>query len=484
MNRKKYYIALVFLAFFGCTNKFNDLVSDPSAVNQASPGSFLNSILIDGVNAGLSRSHTINNELTQVTVSLAEVASARVHRYILPPSEAYLWNNYYLVLTDADNMYQKAEEYNDNNYKAIAMTLKAWLFQNLTDIYGDIPYKQALRGYSDYLLQPRFDTQQAIYQDLIKQLDEANALYDDKKALTLGADILYNADNAANATTIATNITKWKKFTNSLRLRVLMRVEGKYPQAPQLIQEMLADPVKYPLMTNLNDGASLKYTGTTPLINPFSTYRDNDFSGNRGMGEFFINKLNSWEDPRLGIWCSQVGGIYAGVPSGYSEIESEEVRGKPSSRLNIGLKNSSQLGSIMQYAEVEFLLAEAALRGYIADNPEDHYKKGVTASLSYWGATVPTDFFDRSGVKFDGSLEQIMTQKYFSLFFIDMQQWFEIRRTGYPVLPKGNGMENNKELPSRLKYPLSLQSLNLENYNAAVARMGGDEISTKVWWQQ
>lgn len=478
------FIIIAITILSGCTNKFDELIHDPSAVNQSSPGSFLNSIIIDGVNTGLSRCFTLNNELSQVTVSLSEVSSARVHRYIIAPSESYLWNNYYLILTDADNMYQKAVEYNDANYKAIAITLKVWLFQNLTDIYGDIPYTQALRGYSDYLLQPKFDSQQSIYIDLIKKLDEANALYDKTKALTYGTDILYNADHTTN---FANNITKWKKFTNSLRLRVLMRVEGKYSKAPQLIREMLANSTKYPLMTSLEDGATLKYTGVTPLLNPFSNYTANDFRGTKAMSQFFISKLNSWNDPRLKTWASTSttsGTSYVGIPAGYSELEADVVTGRASSRLNEALKNSSVLGSIMQYAEVEFLLAEAALRGYSSDSAEDHYKKGVTASLTYWGSIVPTDFFTRVGIQFDGTLDRIMTQKYFALFFTDMQQWIELRRTGYPVLPKGDGMENNKELPSRLKYPLSLQSLNLDNYNAAIAKMGGDEINVKVWWQQ
>ncbi|MFD2570866.1 SusD/RagB family nutrient-binding outer membrane lipoprotein [Spirosoma soli] len=462
------------LVAVSCTSSMEELLHDPEAVTTATSGSFLNTAVLSGVNIGLSRSHRLNNELMQVTVSLTD---GQFHRYVLIPSESdYLWNNYYLTLTNVQDMYERARQANNRNHMAAALTIRAWLYQNLTDAYGDIPYSQALKGYPDYVINPKFDSQEQIYTGLVSQLDSANALYDVTKTMAPGIDALYGADQSAAGT------LNWKRFTNSLRLRLLMRGEAKSPAFQQQIRDMLANPAKYPLMTAPEQSASLKFTAVNPLLNPFADDRDYDFNGANAMGEFFINMLNTWQDPRLAVWTTSVSGKYVGVPSGYSLGDAPKISAIASSRLNKTLKTSPLLGTIMQCAETEFLLAEAALKGYSADSPKDHYEKGIRASMTYWGATMPADFLTRKGVAYAGTLEQIMTQKYISLFFTEMQQWAEYRRTGLPVLPKGPGLENGGQMPTRLAYPLSVQSLNKQNYDEATTRIGGDNINTKVWW--
>lgn len=466
--------AACLLMAVSCTKPLDDLLHDPEAVTTATSGSFLNTAVLNGVNVGLSRSHRLNNELMQVTVSLTD---GQFHRYVLIPSESdYLWNNYYLTLTNVQDMYDRAKATNNRNHMAVAMTVRAWIYQNLTDTYGDIPYFQALKGYPAYQINPAFDPQARIYADLVARLDTANTLYDVTKLFSPGTDALFAADQSA------ANMSKWQRFTNSLRLRLLMRGEAKSPEFQQQIRAMLADPARYPLMTAVDHSAALKFTATTPLLNPFADDRDYDFNGANAFSEFFINTLNSWQDPRLSVWATNVGGKYVGVPSGYPLGDAPKVGAIASSRLNRNLKTSPLLGIIMQYAETEFLLAEAALKGYSADSPRDHYEKGIRASMAYWGAAMPADFLTRRGVAYAGTLEQIITQKYASLFFNEMQQWSEYRRTGYPVLPKGPGLENNGQIPARLSYPLSVQSLNRQNYTEAATRIGGDNINAKVWW--
>lgn len=471
-------IAALVLALSSCSNDFDSLMHDPEKVNEASPGSFLNSSLLRGVNAGVSRTHRLNNELTQVTVSLTE-GNTIFHRYVIFPSESdYLWSNYYLTLTNVEDMYHQARALNHRNYAAIALTLKVWLFQNLTDCYGDIPYSQALRGYPEYITSPAFDKQEDIYHDLAQKLDSANALYEIGQKLTYGTDELYDADGDAGG------ILKWKRFTNSLLLRVLMRMEKKSTVAQEKIRTMLADPTTYPLISTVAESAALKYTGVNPLVNPFATAREYDFNGTMAMSAFMDSTLAKYDDPRLAVWFTKIDGQFVGIPSGYPIEQSDEMNGIVSSRLNKALMKSPLLGTILQYAEVEFLLAEAALKGYTTDDPKAHYEKGIAGSMAYWGATVPEGFYTRPGVAYDGTLEQIITQKYVALFFNDMQQWAEYRRTGYPVLPKGEGLENNGVMPARLKYPLSVQSLNRERYAEVVERIGRDDINVDLWWAQ
>jgi hypothetical protein len=139
---------------------------------------------------------------------------------------------------------------------------------------------------------------------------------------------------------------------------------------------------------------------------------------------------------------------------------------------------------IMPYAEVEFIRAELELNSGTSANAKSAYERGVKAAIEQWGVVMPADYFTNTRAAYNNTLERIMLQKYYALFFVDFQQWFEKRRTGFPVLPVGPGMVNNKELPSRFEYPLPVRTNNPVNYAEAVSWMGGDEIFTKVWWQK
>ena len=122
--------------------------------------------------------------------------------------------------------------------------------------------------------------------------------------------------------------------------------------------------------------------------------------------------------------------------------------------------------------------------------PRPYYENGVKNALSMWGYTLPSNYLTASTAKWNiddndfQKIERIMLQKYYTLYFTDFQSWFEYRRTGFPVLPKGEGLQNGGLMPSRLKYPVNVQSLNAANYKDAVANMGGDDLNTKVWWNK
>ena len=147
----------------------------------------------------------------------------------------------------------------------------------------------------------------------------------------------------------------------------------------------------------------------------------------------------------------------------------------------------------MNYAELQFMLCEAAVKGWITGSAETYYKNGVLNSITLWMPTwaVPIDTYlaaadiawDPAGTQ-DEKMEQLHLQKYYALFLADMQQWFEYRRTGHPVLPIGPGVQNGGVMPSRMVYPVYVQSTNPTNYQLAVASQGPDVISTKVWWQK
>jgi hypothetical protein len=354
--------------------------------------------------------------------------------------------------------------------------LNAWLYSLLSDSFGDVPKSEAVQG-DQGVYQPVFDTQEEIYKTIIADLEKANTLYNTSKPMIFGTDILY-----------ANNVSNWRKFTNSLRLRLLLRVSKRTEiNAFVKMAEIIDNPLTNPVFTSNADAAILKITGVVPNVSPWG--RAIDFTTFRASGGFFIDNLNDFVDPRLARWNSQsrtsdgkTNTGYKGIPSGYSGPESQFTY-LPSNFL-VALATAPMTSVIMSYAEVELIKAELAQKGKITGSAATFYQNGVKASVEQWGAVLPANYFLNAKAAYNGTLERIMLQKYYALFFNDYQQWFEYRRTGFPVLPKGAGQLNNQIVPVRFRYPTTVVTNNNANYLKAVANMGGDDINTKVWWEK
>ncbi len=465
---------VLLLAFLSaCTTNLDDLRKDPEEISNPNASSFLNNSLYQAVTHINRQAHTVNTQLAQVAVMRELSGNNQIHRYQINSSTYNaLWTTPYRQLLNFKEMRRVAEERGDANYTAIALTLESWLISNITDAYGDVPYTDALKGMEGNTT-PKFDTQKQIYDSIFVNLERANTLYNLTTPLSAD-DILYNAN-------VVANVTKWKRFTNALALRLLMRVEGKGEAYRDKLRNLLANPTKYPLMRNNDDGATLFYTNVTPFVNAFYDVRDLSFNGNIKFSRSFIGLLASTNDPRLPLWSTTVGSGYVGMPVGY-ELTDPGYRTGSYSTYILDLKRSKYFGDIMQYSEQQFLLAEAVVKGYLSGNGKTYYDDAITSSLAYWGITDNTSFLNHVDVSYNGTLERIMEQKYVSLFGNGFQQWHEIRRTGYPVLVVGPNMYNNGKHPARLQYPSSALLYNKSNYDAVVSRIGGDNINIKVWW--
>jgi len=502
-----------------CDKNFQEVNTDPINILSTTPEKLLAPALVNTLTAGMTRNRNFNNELMQVTVSISD-GDGTVFRYEYRNTFSdYLWNAWYIQLTNFKDIYKLAGKpgMENKSYQGISLVCQSWVYSMLSDTYGDIPYFQSNQG-TNAVLEPAFDKQQDIYLDMFKKLEEANTLLTEGTAITTSSDPVFKGD-----------IAKWRKFCNSLYLRLLLRVSGKAAVSAQVIAKIKeivdTNPAKYPIMTNNAESATLKWTGLTgtdPFVNPYvNGVRVQDFRA-PAIGSFFIDHLANWGDPRIDISAGKgyaVNGInrfgisqgatggFKGVPSGYvvgAGVVKEAYfysYDQTSSGVAIGarsLQQSSQTGILMNFAEVQFILAEAALKGWINGPAEGFYNSGIANAINYWVPNFPTsttsptyieyitnaDIDWNNGLSADEKMEQIHLQKYYALFLVDMQQWFEYRRTGHPILPKGPGLRNGGIMPARMVYPVYVQSANPTSYQKAIAAQGEDVISTQVWWQK
>jgi hypothetical protein len=204
----------------------------------------------------------------------------------------------------------------------ISLICQSWIYSLLTDTYGDVPYFQSNEARDSGIYEPAFNSQKEIYLDIFKQLERADTLLRANTAITASSDPVYYG-----------NISRWRKFGNSLYLRLLLRVSGK-AEVSQFVQakirEIVENPLLYPIMVNNNESAVLRWTGAAPYTSPLLGVREQDFRA-PGIAEFFIDNLIIWNDPRIDLtygtgsptitnrWgIAPFQGSIAGVKSGYA----------------------------------------------------------------------------------------------------------------------------------------------------------------------
>lgn len=471
-----------------CTKNFEDLNTDPNRIEKVTPGSLVIPTVYGMGTYFTTRSYNFTWELMQVGMSNPSVA-AGAHRYDIQENAGYgTWNTCYNYLKNVKEMEDAAEVYGQPVYKAVAITLKAYIAGILTDCFGDIPFSEALKA-EEEVTQPRFDTQQEVYESLISQLEEANMLYQGEGDIA-ATDILYKDEKDINTK------EQWRKFNNSLLMRMILRLSKRAEfNSYSRLAAMIADPAKYPVFNSNAESALIKVKGEAPYN--YAWGRRQDYVNFTAMGEYFVDLLNSLEDPRRALFMTQATRVinkvvtpigFKGIPAGHSG-DASQFDFNPSTP-NGDLMYPDSPGTeifevLMSYAEVEFIKAEVAFKNGDEAAAKAAYEKGVRAAITQWkGGVVPANYFDNATANYNGTFEQIMNQKYLALFFCDYQQWFEYRRTGFPVLPKTPYMLHNGVMPTRFMYHNDVRRFNPENYKIAADRIGGDDVMTKVWWEK
>ncbi|MFW6157528.1 MAG: SusD/RagB family nutrient-binding outer membrane lipoprotein [Balneolaceae bacterium] len=467
---------VVLLLFATACEDFETVNSNPNEPEEVDPNLLFPSVIKKSVDNSVDNSMYVGNIVAQHT---SKVLFGSTDRYDWDSFTGY-WNGFYGALRDANDMYNVGVEQEHENYQGVALVMKTWMFSMLTDAYGDIPYTEALEAKSENENSPAYDEQADIYAGMLEDLETANELLD-PDGEPIENDILYDND-----------ILKWKKFANSLRLRLLMRISHKQDVSGDM-QQIVDNPDTHPVFETVNDNAALEYESSNPNQFPIHTYRVGTFQEFRAS-KTLVDTLNIFNDPRLPVFADPTDNSveegdpeYVGVPNGLEDDAAANYNGSPSDQSRMGSRYFDEpneaKGLIMSLAELKFILAEAAERGLIDGDTETYYEEGIEASFEQYDVEPDDGYFSQPDVAFDPNraLEQIGTQKWISLFFTGLEAWFDWRRTGYPELEPSVENRNSDQIPVRMRYPTEEQSLNSENYQEAVDRQGPDNINTEMW---
>jgi hypothetical protein len=389
-----------------------------------------------------------------------------------------IWSVCYTNASNANQMYNLAVSEGNKVNQGIALVLKAYCFSLLTDMYGDIPFSEALRGPSDAIFTPVYDKQEDVYNGIFAMLDQSIPLLSSGEGTTNPSmDILYAGD-----------ASKWAKFAASLKFRMLMRISSKQDVKAKL--QALVDGGN--LFASNDDEAKLVFLSTSPEANPVY---ETIIGGGRGefkLAKTLVNWLSDNSDPRLEVFAQPAvaTGKYVGKPSGYKESPLPGYGYDDVSSIGLKYLEPTAPGYFVSYSELCFLLAEAAKKGYISggdDAAKVYYDNGVRNSFEENGlaAAAPAYIAGINAYNPASALELIGTQKWVALFGQGFEAWTEWRRVKFPALtPAFEGYIN--QIPSRLKYESTEISLNSINYKAVTAsdRQGPDELTTLIWWMK
>lgn len=342
--------------------------------------------------------------------------------------------------------------------------LQIYTWHVLVDTYGDIPYSEALQGVEN--LTPVYDDDVAIYNDLFSRLDNAIQLLNADTESFGSADLIYNGST-----------DKWKKFANSLKLRMAVRISDyDNSTAQQLATEAVASGV----FTSNDDNAAFPFETAPPNTNPIWTSLVQSGRNDFVVANTFVDIISPLNDPRAPVFMDDnleggyVGATY-GVGSAYTDYT------------HIGdLWHTPDFeGIILSYDEVEFLLAEAVERGLISGDAGTHYYNGITASILYWGGSQEDadNYIAQASVAYDPAnwKKSIGVQKYIALYGRGFEAWSSWRLLDYPdtfIRPVISG----EPVPRRYLYGNDEGDVNSANYEAASAAMGGDLKSSRVFW--
>lgn len=462
--------AVLIAAMGGCGDGLTELNENPNQPVSVGADFLLPSAIV----AGAERLHGSSLNMDMVGLWVQHYAE---HRYAIEDRYEFQdvtinghWSNLYeSPLRDLYEVKQKGAEAGWPNVQAVGTILTSWIMQAVTDLWGDAGFSQALLGRdSPPEMTVEYDTQQEIYDALLADLSAATAMIVPSGPKISDGDLLYGGD-----------MNQWKLFANSLRLRVAMRLSEV---APSVAASEVASAISAGVFTNSADAAVLHFVDNGVDVHPIFGYERN--RDDHSISATLVDTLKSLNDPRLPVYARpNQAGEYVGTLNGdMSDPPLTQV-----SRIGTWFSSAATPAVIMSYAEVLFLRAEAAERGWVAGNPDQLYEAAIRAAMSELdiSASDIDEYLEQPQVQYRGGeagLRQIWLQKWVSLFGNGPEAYAEWRRTGVPELQPGPDAINDGLIPVRLPYPDRERSLNREAVEAAMARQGGATLNSPVWW--
>lgn len=469
---KKYFLIYITFIFCSCSNDLENLNVDEKNATSAPAETFFN--------FALKNMSDLESDLTYGSngspYTLSRLWSQQISSVTYNEGTTYFsnfnWTNVYLgVLINLQESKEVIESTVQTPMNSVALQnqlsileiLRVYSYSKLVESFGNIPYSEALDVNN---ISPAYDDAETIYLDLLGKLNIALDNMDESGA-SWSDDLMYDG-----------NTKLWKKFGRSLQLLMAMRIVDSNPQVAET-NIIAALPGVF---TSNADNAKVDHLDAQPNTN--ALYLDlavgnrKDFVGAKP----FVDYMNSLNDPRRSVFFKSVNGNYIGAPSG----------------MVVNYDSYSEMGTLfyqpntavifIDYSTVEFLLAEAAERNIagVAD-AELHYNNAIRASFEYYGVSGVDDYLAQPEVAYSTApgnwKEKIGMQKWVALYNQGLEAWTEYRRLDYPQLsaPAGAYVDT---VPVRLIYPISEQTLNRSNYEAAAADIGGDLLTTKLFWDK
>jgi hypothetical protein len=486
--KKKYLILLVLVAFFAsCTDKFEEFNTDiknPATVTGEALFSNAQITLVDQIT-----NTNVNNNVWKLfsqywtETTYTDEANYDIINRTIPDNTFRLYYRGFLkdfkeateiitknVPTSAVGEIEKA------NKLAIIELLNVYAYQNLVDIFGNIPYTEALDIAN---IAPKYDDAATIYADLIARVDAALADLDDSQGSFGSADLVYGGD-----------VASWIKFANSLKLKIGITLADANPT---LARATVEAAVVAGVFTSNDDNALLHYLGA---IHTNQIYVDVVQSGRDDFipANTVVDLMNTLDDPRRPLYFTQVDTssvlnvvklAYLGGPYGESNPFTQY------SHIAAQIIAPDFPGVILTYDEVLFYMAEAAARTWSVGGTADGlYADAVTASILAWGGTTAeaTTYLAQPAVAYataTGTWQQkIGTQAYLAFYARGLEGYTEWRRLDFPVLNMPPSIASYVEIPKRFTYPVNEQTLNKANYTTASSEIGGDDLLTRLFWDK
>ncbi len=405
----------------------------------------------------------------------------------------------YNQLRNVQKMHEEAERIESEAYVALSLFYRSLYFYNLTLTFGDIPYSEALAGETEQVYTPAYDTQKQVFEGILNELKDAADLLAGNEEIIEG-DIIYNGD-----------VQKWEKLVNSFRLKVLITLSKKDGQEMDIASRFNTIYQNEPIINSYEDNAQLVFFDQ--LGSRYTKFDDSRYASAMYMDSTFIQRLIDRQDPRLFIYSTPTksaneAGLdvndfdaYEGgspiVPT--DKVNEKAVEGNIS-RVDLRYTTNpvNEPHILLGYPEIQFILAEAAVRGWISSSAKTHYENAIKASFSFYNThggnyaefvdeNAAANYLENPLVDFDNAnneeeqTERIITQKY--LQFFHQGQWtkyFEQLRTGYPEFLTLEGVTP----PKRWMYPTKESQYNEENLNEALDRQfnGNDNTRETPWW--